>query len=74
MFKNLLIDWVTELNEKIATAGDSGYLTISLSAFNPTLYAYIKTIMSTVVMPVAYVTKGLPWSHYQNPRKGTGAN
>lgn len=33
MFKNLLIDWVTELNEKIATAGDSGYLTISLSAF-----------------------------------------
>lgn len=40
MFKNLLIDWVTELNEKIATAGDSGYLTISLSAFNPTLYAY----------------------------------
>ena len=25
MFKNLLIDWVTELNEKIATAGDSGY-------------------------------------------------
>lgn len=56
MFKNLLIDWVTELNEKIATAGDSGYLTISLSAFNPTLYAYIKTIMSTVVMPVAYVS------------------
>lgn len=37
MFKNLLIDWVTELNEKIATVGDSGYLTISLSAFNPTL-------------------------------------
>lgn len=60
MFKNLLIDWVTELNEKIATAGDSGYLTISLSAFNPTLYAYIKTIMSTVVMPVAYVIKARP--------------
>ena len=59
MFKNLLIDWVTELNEKIATAGDSGYLTISLSAFNPTLYAYIKTIMSTVVMPVAYVILAL---------------
>lgn len=39
MFKNLLIDWVTELNEKIATVGDSGYLTISLSAFNPTLGA-----------------------------------
>ena len=59
MFKNLLIDWVTELNEKIATVGDSGYLTISLSAFNPTLYAYIKTIMSTVVMPVAYVILAL---------------
>ena len=59
MFKNLLIDWVTELNEKIATAGDSGYLTISLSAFNTTLYAYIKTIMSTVVMPVAYVILAL---------------
>ena len=43
MFKNLLIDWVTELNEKIATVGDSGYLTISLSAFNPTLYAYPKS-------------------------------
>ena len=37
MFKDLLIDWVTELNEKIAAVGDSGYLTISLSAFNPTL-------------------------------------
>ena len=59
MFKDLLIQWITELNDKLLSVGQSGYLSIGIGAFNATLYGYIKTIMTSVVMPVAYVILAL---------------
>ena len=59
MFKDLLIQWITELNDKLLSVGQSGYLSIGIGSFNATLYGYIKTIMTSVVMPVAYVILAL---------------
>lgn len=59
MFKDLLIKWVQELSDKFISVGQNGYLAIGIGSFNPTIYAYIKTIMTDVVMPVAYVILAL---------------
>lgn len=59
MFKGLLIDWITELNNNIIAVGESSYLSVGIGAFNPVLYGYIKTIMTSVVMPIAYVILAL---------------
>ena len=59
MFKNLLVSWITDLNDKLIAVGQNGYLSIGISAFNSTLYSYIKTIMTDVVMPIAYVVLAL---------------
>lgn len=59
MFKDLLIRWITELNDQLIAVGQSGYLSIGIGAFNSTLYGYIKTIMTSVVMPIAYVILAL---------------
>lgn len=55
MFKNLLIDWVTELNEKIATAGDSGYLTI--------IYLSLQTIQMLIPISVFWFTTSETWAN-----------
>lgn len=59
MFKGLLIQWITELNDKIIAVGQNGYLSVGIGAFNPVLYGYIKAIMTSVVMPIAYVILAL---------------
>lgn len=59
MFKEPLIQWVTELNDQIIAVGQSGYLSITLGGFNPALYGYIKAVMSNVVLPIAYVILAL---------------
>ncbi len=59
MFKELLINWVTELIDKFAEVGQSGYLSMGLSDFNNTLYSWVQTIMQSVVMPIAYVILAL---------------
>lgn len=59
MFKDLLIKWVTDLIDKFAAVGQNSYLSIGLSAFNNTLYGWVHTIMTSVVMPIAYVILAL---------------
>ena len=59
MFKDLLIKWVTDLIDKFEAVGQNGYLSIGLSAFNNTLYEWVQTIMTSVVMPIAYVILSL---------------
>lgn len=59
MFKDLLIKWVTDLIDKFAAVGQNIYLSIGLSAFNNTLYGWVHTIMTSVVMPIAYVILAL---------------
>ena len=59
MFKNLLIDWVTQIYDQFSNIGQNGFLSMNLSSFNPTLYSYIKVVMYSVVMPVAYVVLAL---------------
>lgn len=59
VFKDLLIQWITELSEKFIAVGQNGFLAIGIGAFNATMYSYVKTIMTSVVMPVAYVILAL---------------
>ena len=59
MFKEGLIESLIELNQEFANIGQSGYLTIGLGEFNAPMYTYIQTIMTNVVMPVAYVILAL---------------
>lgn len=59
MFKDLLIKWVQELSEKFIAVGQNGYLAIGIGSFNATMYGYTKTIMTDVVMPIAYVILSL---------------
>lgn len=59
MFKDLLIKWVTELNDKFVAVGSNGYLSINIGSFNSTMYGYIRAIMTNVVMPVAYAILAL---------------
>lgn len=59
MFKDLLIKWIIEIAEKFIAVGQNGYLAISIGAFNSTMYSYVKTIMTSVVMPIAYVILAL---------------
>lgn len=55
MFKSLLISWLVKLNEQFITAVDTNLLNVEISALDSNLYEYIKTILSSVAMPVAYV-------------------
>lgn len=59
VFKDLLIKWVQELSDKFIAVGQNGYLAIGIGSFNSTMYGYSKTIMTSVVMPVAYVILAL---------------
>ena len=55
MFKDLLVQWITEINDKLISVGQSGYLAIGIDSFNATLYGYMQTIRASVVMPIAMV-------------------
>lgn len=55
MLKGFLKDSVAEINDQILSAGHSGLLAVGIDGLNATLYGYVKAIMSTVVMPLAYV-------------------
>ncbi len=59
MFKDLLIKWVTELSDKFIAVGQNEYLARGIEAFNFTMYNHVKTIMTSVAMPVAYVILAL---------------
>lgn len=59
MFKDLLIEWVTDLYNQFIAVGQNGYLAISIGSFNSVLYGYVRTIMTNVVMPIAYVVLAL---------------
>lgn len=59
MFKDLLIQWITELADKFVSVGQNGFLAISIGAFNASMYGYVKSIMTSVVMPIAYVILAL---------------
>lgn len=59
VFKDLLIKWVQELSDKFMAVGQNGYIAIGIGSFNSTMYGYSKTIMTSVVMPVAYVILAL---------------
>lgn len=54
-----MIKWVTELIDKFTEVGQNSYLAIGLDSFNRTLYSWVHSIMTSVVMPIAYVILAL---------------
>lgn len=60
MFKNLLKKWLAEILTKFNQAGDgTDLLTKAINGLNGELYGYVKTVMQSVVMPVAYTILAL---------------
>lgn len=60
MFKNLLKKWLAEILTKFNQAGDgTDLLTQAIDGLSGTLYGYTKTVMQSVVMPVAYTILAL---------------
>ena len=60
MFKELLKKWLAEILSKFNQAGDgTELLTEAINGLNDGLYGYVKTIMQSVVMPVAYTILAL---------------
>jgi hypothetical protein len=60
VFKELLKKWLAEILTKFNQAGDgTELLTKAISGLNRGLYGYVKTIMQSVVMPVAYTILAL---------------
>ncbi len=59
MFKQYLIDQIASINNKIMGVGQNGLLAGNIDAFNAILYGFVKTIMRSVVMPIAYVVLAL---------------
>lgn len=59
MFKEVLIKWVKEITDNFVDKGVNGYLVIGIDSFNSTLYSYVKSIMTSVILPVAYVILAL---------------
>lgn len=60
MFKDLLKKWLAEILTKFNQAGDgTELLTEAINGLNDGLYGYVKTIMQSVVMPVAYTILAL---------------
>jgi len=60
VFKELLKKWLAEILSKFNQAGDgTELLTEAINGLNDGLYGYVKTIMQSVVMPVAYTILAL---------------
>lgn len=60
MFKNLLKKWLAEILTKFNQAGDgTDLLTKAINGLNGELYGYVKTVMQSVVMPIAYTILAL---------------
>lgn len=60
MFKDLLKKWLAEILTKFNQAGDgTDLLTKAINGLNGELYGYVKTIMQSVVMPIAYTILAL---------------
>lgn len=53
-FKNPIKSQVAAINDNFVAMGASGLLSVSISGFNSTLYSSVTTVMSSVVMPIAY--------------------
>lgn len=47
------------INSTIVSVSQSSLLTVGISSFNATLYSYVQSIMTSVIMPVAYVILAL---------------
>lgn len=60
MFKNLLKKWLAEILTKFNQAGDgTDLLTKAIDGLNGPLYGYVKIVMQSVVMPIAYTILAL---------------
>lgn len=60
MFKDLLKKWLAEILTKFNQAGDgTELLTEAINGLNGELYGYVKTVMQSVVMPIAYTILAL---------------
>ncbi|MDR1604001.1 MAG: hypothetical protein LBS10_04320 [Gracilibacteraceae bacterium] len=59
MFENILNKWLDDLGVMVIGAGSDGKLGMTLEAFNSTLYTFVKNVMETVILPVAYVILAL---------------
>ncbi|MDR0434308.1 MAG: hypothetical protein LBH21_04490 [Gracilibacteraceae bacterium] len=59
MFESILNKWLDDIGAMIVNAGTDGKLAMSLESFNVTMFTFVKTVMQTVILPVAYVILAL---------------